>query len=184
MSEQKIRPGSQEWDELLGPEHPAGADVDISSGELVALAAILAGPGASDDQVAAMFARASLLLQSGANWLCDAKRYEEERAGYVMRAAEHADKTDWLSWSTARLHEISGYGNAAPTAEERGRLLFDAVDKQVSRKFPSLLAQFREKYRKGIPEKLFLLLWPLLSKWRVRQLAASAEGNLATPRDS
>lgn len=141
---------------------------DINRTELATVAAAMAGPGATDKQIVDCFARASLMLMAADDWIADQVRRNDDVSAYVMAVAENADTSDWCDWSDERLHRISAYDRNHPNKSpvERGKLLFDAVDKQVKRHFSEQLPAFREKYRKGIPESLFRQLWPALSKWR------------------
>lgn len=142
---------------------------ELNRAELASLAAIIAGPNASDEAIATNFARAELLLMCAHDWL-NSDRREIEISAYILSAAQRADDSDpVLLWSHPTIQAISGYDKTYPklSPEERAKLLFNAVDKAVGRKFnKATVKTLRTKFREGITADMFRKLWPQLSKWR------------------
>lgn len=146
-------------------------DDDLKAAELAALAAVLAGPTASDEEIVAKFARASLLLLRAGDWLNDSAKRDAESQAYVLAIAECADARDpILPWNHPMLHAISGYDGdtySKCTADERGRRLWDCFDKAIGRTFGGEAVKvLRSKFRAGIEASRFEQLWPQVSKWR------------------
>jgi len=135
--------------------------------ELVCVAVALAGPNASDDQIASEFARASFLVMRAEEWFHNATEHQQ---AYILKLAEKADADDpVLPWSSQVLQQISGYDKKWPKAndEERGRKLWDSLDQAFKRTFGAVKVKIlREKFRSGMEESRFRELWPQLSKWR------------------
>lgn len=157
------------WQDMDPPAaEPLG---EQSAGDLATLAAILAGPGASDGEIVGQFGRASVLLGLAGEWLaCDIQRKNAEFA-HLLNVATQADANDpLLPWDDPALHKISGYDGADYSKrdlKERGQLLWDNVRHAVGRTFGPVAAQaLREKYRDGIEASRLERLWPQLSKYR------------------
>ena len=139
--------------------------------ELASVAASLAGPCASNDEIVGKFAQASLLLLSAETWLLDQSRRETEITAYILDLAKSADAKDpILPWTDERLLEFAGYGISSQRGRdqnERAQKLWDTVRKQVERKWGKTTSDLlREKYRSGIELSRFKQLWPTLSQWR------------------
>ena len=165
--------------------------------ELLCVAVSLAGYGATDDEIAALFPRALCLLDRSESWLSpnNVQQRDDNLDAYIYKLAEAADAADPIRpWSDPEMLAVAGYGEdySHPQTgvrklsdQDKGQLLYQSLERQLKRKFkPEVVGDLRRKWRDGMELNRLKMIWPQLSKWRSPERAGQLPDNSANTQDN